>query len=132
MLLRGSKQRQCGAGRELSETNIFYETFIFIKLHKSIRGRKPLKVRAHIFVSGRVQGVFFRQQTQELATRLDVNGWVQNTYDERVEAIFEGEKDDVKRLVEFCKKGPPYARVTRVEVAWEKFAGEFKDFRIHY
>ena len=58
-----------------------------------------------------MQGVFFRQETQELATRLDVKGWVRNTFDERVEAIFEGERDDVEKLVAFCEKGPPYARV---------------------
>ncbi len=91
-----------------------------------------MKARARIFVSGRVQGVFFRQKTQELATRLDVNGWVRNTFDERVEAVFEGERDDVEKLVEFCEKGPPYARVSKVEVAWEKFVGEFKDFRVRY
>jgi acylphosphatase len=91
-----------------------------------------LKVRAHVFVSGRVQGVFFRQQIQELATRIGVNGWVRNTQDDIVEAVFEGEKDDVERLVEFCKKGPPYARVTKVEVAWENFVDEFKDFRVRY
>lgn len=83
-------------------------------------------------MSGRVQGVFFRQQTQDLATRFGVNGWIRNAYDERVEAVFEGEKDDVERLIEFCKKGPPYARVTKVEVDWENFVGEFKDFRVRY
>jgi acylphosphatase len=83
-------------------------------------------------VSGRVQGVFFRQETRELATRLNVTGWVRNTYDDRVEAVFEGEKENLDRLIEFCRRGPPYARVTNVEVVWEKFAGEFKDFRIHY
>lgn len=103
-----------------------------IKHHKSSEGRKPLKVRAHIFVSGRVQGVFFRQETQELAIRSKVTGWVRNTYDARVEAVFEGEKDDVDMLLEFCKKGSPSARVTKVEVSWENFVGEFKDFRVRY
>ena len=79
-----------------------------------------------------MQGVFFRQETQELATRLGVNGWVRNIYDGRVEAVFEGEKDYIEKLIEFCKKGPPYARVAKVEVAWEKFVGEFKDFRVRY
>ena len=89
-----------------------------------------MKARAHVFVGGTVQGVFFRQQTHKLASSFNVNGWVRNTYDGRVEAIFEGEMSNVQRLVEFCKKGPPYARVTRVEVTWEEFAGEFKDFRV--
>ena len=85
-----------------------------------------------MFVSGTVQGVFFRQQTHKLASNSKVNGWVRNTYDDRVEAVFEGEMNDVQRLVEFCKKGPPYARVTKVEVTWEEFTDEFKDFRVRY
>jgi acylphosphatase len=91
-----------------------------------------LKARAHVFVSGRVQGVFFRQETQEVALRFNVTGWVRNTNDDRVEAIFEGEKESVERLVEFCKRGPPYAHVTKVEVAWEDYVGEFESFRIRY
>jgi acylphosphatase len=91
-----------------------------------------LKARAHIFVSGRVQGVFFRQETQEAALRLNVTGWVRNTNDDRVEAIFEGEKENVERLVEFCRRGPLYAHVTEVEVTWEDYADEFEGFRIRY
>jgi acylphosphatase len=91
-----------------------------------------LKARAHVFVNGRVQGVFFRQETRELALRLNVTGWVRNMYDDRVEAIFEGEKENVERLVEFCKRGPPYAHVTKVEVTWEDYVGEFESFRICY
>ena len=91
-----------------------------------------MKVQAHVFVSGRVQGVFFRQETREQATKLNVTGWVRNTYDDRVEAVFAGEKESVDRLIEFCRRGPLYAQVTSVEVVWEKFVGEFKDFRIRY
>jgi acylphosphatase len=96
------------------------------------RGHRQLKVRAHVLVSGEVQGVFFRQETQELANRLNVNGWVRNTHDDRVEAVFEGTEENVEELVEFCKKGPSYARVAKVEVSWENFVGEFKDFRIRF
>lgn len=91
-----------------------------------------MKTRAHVLVSGMVQGVFFRQKTQDLALRLDVVGWVRNTHDGRVEAVFEGEKENVEELVEFCRKGPPYARVLRTEVTWENYVGEFRDFRIRY
>jgi acylphosphatase len=49
-----------------------------------------------------------------------------------VEAVFEGEINNVQRMVEFCKKGPPYARVTKVEVVWEEFVGEFEDFKVRY
>lgn len=91
-----------------------------------------LKARAHVKVSGRVQGVFFRTETQDEAIRQGLTGWVRNLPDGRVEAVFEGEKDRVERLIEFCKRGPPGARVTSVEVVWENYTGEFRDFRIRY
>ena len=89
-------------------------------------------VRAHVYVSGRVQGVFFRTETQDEAIRQGVTGWVRNLPDGRVEAVFEGEKDTVDRLVEFCKRGPPGARITDVAVIMENYAGEFRSFRIRY
>jgi acylphosphatase len=91
-----------------------------------------LKVRAHVFVNGRVQGVFFRTETQDEAVRRGVAGWVRNLSDGRVEAVFEGEKDKVESLVEFCRRGPPGARVTNVEITWSDFTGEFKNFSIRY
>ena len=91
-----------------------------------------MKVRAHIHVSGQVQGVFFRSETQDEAVRYGLTGWVRNLPDGRVEAVFEGEKDRIDRLIEFCRRGPPGARVTRVEVVWENYTGEFRDFRIRY
>jgi len=91
-----------------------------------------MKVRAHVFVSGRVQGVFFRSETRYHARSRGVTGWVRNLPDGRVEAVFEGEKEDVEQLIEFCKRGPPGARVAGVEVKWEKYKGEFQDFRIRY
>jgi len=90
------------------------------------------KVRVHVYVAGRVQGVFFRSEIQDEATRRGVTGWVRNLPDRRVEAVFEGEREKVDRLVEFCRRGPPGARVTRVEVSWEDYTGEFRDFRIRY
>jgi len=89
-------------------------------------------VRAHVFVSGRVQGVFFRSETQDEAIRRSLTGWVRNILDGRVEAVFEGEKENVERLIEFCRRGPHGARVTRVDVSWENYTGEFKGFRIRY
>jgi len=91
-----------------------------------------LKVRAHVYVSGRVQGVFFRSETEYEAVRRNVCGWVKNLPDGRVEAVFEGEKEAVKELLEFCKRGPRGARVSEVEVNWEEYRGEFKGFRIRY
>jgi acylphosphatase len=89
-------------------------------------------VRAHVFVSGRVQGVFFRSEIRHEAKKRGLRGWVRNLPDGRVEAVFEGEEKSVKELIEFCKRGPPGARVTSVDVSWEQPTGEFKDFEIKY
>jgi len=91
---------------------------------------RNMKVRVRIFVSGRVQGVFFRVETRYEAMKRNVAGWVRNTSGGRVEAIFEGEREDVEKLIEFCRKGPSGARVTKVDVQWEEYSGEFKDFKI--
>ncbi len=91
-----------------------------------------MKARAHVVVSGRVQGVFFRSETQDEANRRNVSGWVRNLPDGRVEAVFEGEKEDVDRLIEFCRRGPPGARVSRVDVHWEDYVGEFRGFKVRY
>lgn len=93
---------------------------------------KEIKKRAHIFVSGLVQGVFFRSFTQKNAKKLGLSGWVRNTQDGRVEVVVEGEKERIEKLVEYLKKGPPLARVEKVEVNWENFVGEFSDFEIKY
>jgi acylphosphatase len=83
-----------------------------------------------VIVSGRVQGVFFRYQTRNVAKKLGVTGWVRNSPDERVEAVFEGEKEKVEKIVEFCKTGPPGAKVNNIDVKWETYSGEFRDFEI--
>lgn len=91
-----------------------------------------VKARAHVFVSGRVQGVFFRQTIQQRAESHGIMGWVKNLPDGRVEAVFEGEEDAVKALVGFSRKGPSGAIVTGFSVDWEPFTGEFGDFEITY
>ena len=91
-----------------------------------------MKVRAHVFVSGKVQGVFFRARTMERAVRSGLTGWVRNLPDGRVEAVFEGEEEAVKALVEFCRRGPKGAVVTGVDLTWEPFTGEFVDFRMRH
>ena len=91
-----------------------------------------MKSRAHVFVSGRVQGIFFRLETKHKADRYNVKGWVRNLPDSRVEAVFEGEEEAVKALIEFCKRGPPGARVTNVDLRWENFTGEFDAFKVRY
>lgn len=91
-----------------------------------------MKARAHVYVSGRVQGVFFRAETVEFAERLGVCGWVRNLSDGRVEALFEGDREDVEKAVDFCGKGPPGAHVRDLDIKWEDWRGEFHDFRIRY
>ena len=71
---------------------------------------------AHVLVSGRVQGVFFRQSTQECAQALELSGFVRNLTDGRVEALFIGERAAVREAVAFVRRGPPAARVSAVEV----------------
>lgn len=90
------------------------------------------KVRAHIFVSGFVQGVFFRAETQKMAQELDVQGWVKNTEDGRVEAILEGEKERVEKIIAWVKTGPPGAVVKKVDVRREEYKGDFRNFEIRY
>jgi acylphosphatase len=88
--------------------------------------------RARVVVAGRVQGVFFRYSAQELANRLNVLGWVKNRWDGKVEAVFEGERNVVKHMIEWCHKGPPGAHVQSVDTHWEDYVGEFDQFSIIY
>jgi acylphosphatase len=80
--------------------------------------------RARVVVRGRVQGVFFRAKTRDRASSLGLGGWVRNNNDGSVEAVFEGERERVYSMVEWCRRGPSYARVDDVEVAWEEPQGE--------
>jgi acylphosphatase len=91
-----------------------------------------MKTRAHVFVSGRVQGVFFRSETRYEAKRRNVAGWVRNTWDGRVEAVFEGEKEDVEKVIDFCRRGPSGARVMKIDIRWEDYIEEFKEFKVRY
>lgn len=88
--------------------------------------------RVHVYIYGHVQGVFFRYHTQKLARKLGVVGWVRNLPDGRVESVMEGEEEALKKMLEFCRVGPPGAFVEKVEEKWEKPTGEFSDFEIRY
>jgi len=90
------------------------------------------KIRAHVFVSGKVQGVYFRQNTKQVATQHNVTGWVRNLPDGRVEAILEGNEAAVNEVIKWCHVGPPKASVQDVSVKFEKYTGEFADFDISY
>lgn len=90
------------------------------------------KVRAHVVIRGRVQGVFFRLETKHAADRYGVFGWVKNQRDGTVAALFEGPKEKVASLLEWCKQGPPLSNVESVDLKWENYSGEFDRFDITY
>ena len=91
------------------------------------------KVRAHVIITGRVQGVFFRMETQRAAQRIGgVTGWVRNKRDGSVEALFEGDKTQVGKVLEWCHVGSPNSNVKNVNVEWEEYAGEFSRFDVTY
>ena len=81
-------------------------------------------VRAHVWVSGRVQGVFFRACAEDEARAHGVAGWVRNTRDGRVEAVFEGDRAAVEAMIRWCHRGSPGAVVSGVDVAWKDPQGE--------
>lgn len=89
-------------------------------------------LRAHVYIHGRVQGVFFRASTRDEAQTIGIKGWVKNCSNGSVEAVFEGGKNTVDKIVNWCKKGPTGAYVERVDVSWEKYLGEFNEFTIVY
>jgi acylphosphatase len=88
--------------------------------------------RVHVSVSGRVQGVFFRAETQRAAMGFNLTGWVRNVPDGRVEAVFEGEDTNVDKMLAWCHVGPPVARVQEVITNEEPYTGEFRNFSIKY
>jgi acylphosphatase len=80
--------------------------------------------RAHVVVRGRVQGIYFRAEARSRASSLGVSGWVQNTAEGAVEAVFEGPAERVSSMVEWCRRGPRGALVSDVEVEWQTPRGE--------
>ncbi len=82
-------------------------------------------------VSGRVQGVLFRQSARAKALELKLTGFAKNLLDGKVEIVVEGEKEKVQEFAEWVKQGPPLAKVENVEIVKEEYTGEFKDFDIH-
>ena len=84
----------------------------------------------HVIISGRVQGVFFRVTTQETAQRLGVTGRIKNRYDGNVEALFQGNETQLKRMIDYCHEGPEHARVDQVEVNKHSVSEVYEQFRI--
>lgn len=90
------------------------------------------KARVHVFIAGRVQGVFFRAHTRDEARARGLKGWVRNLPDGRVEALFEGEMTAVNGMLAWCHQGPPFAYVHKVDIDWQPYQGDLADFRIAY
>ncbi len=96
-------------------------------------GNKSMEyLRVKVIIHGIVQGVFFRASTRDEAIRTGVGGWVRNLPDGTVQALFEGEKKKVEEIIGWCHKGPPGARVDKVEIEWETYRGEYRLFDIRY
>lgn len=87
------------------------------------------KVGAAVKVTGRVQGVWFRQSTKQTAQIYGVCGWVRNCPDGSVEAVFEGEEPAVHAVIDWCRSGPELARVADLQIAWQPTTG-YTDFRV--
>ena len=88
------------------------------------------RTRRHVIVSGRVQGVFFRDTTRRKARERGVHGWVRNAHDGTVEAVFEGEPAAVEAMLDFCRRGPERARVDRLEVQTDQPLEGLEGFEI--
>lgn len=88
------------------------------------------KVRARIFIDGNVQNVGFRYAAKTRADRFGIKGFIKNLSEGGVEALFEGEAGAVDRMIEYCKVGPFGAKIKEVEIRWEEYKNEFKDFQI--
>jgi acylphosphatase len=88
--------------------------------------------RVHVYISGRVQGVFFRTETQRMAKSFNLAGWVRNMADDRVEACFEGKDENIDKMLQWCHIGPSAARVEKVLTEEEPYTGEFRDFNVKY
>lgn len=89
-----------------------------------------VKIRIHLLLSGRVQGVLFRQTARAKALELGLTGWAKNLLDGKVEIVVEGQKGKVGQFVEWAKQGPPLSRVDALEAAEEEYTGEFENFLI--
>ena len=86
--------------------------------------------RAHVRISGQVQGVFFRDSTRQKAEELNLAGWVKNLPDGRVEAVFEGPPDGVKEMLRWCEEGPQQATVENIDTDIEDPVGDLSGFEV--
>ncbi|MDZ7832895.1 MAG: acylphosphatase [Desulfobacterales bacterium] len=90
------------------------------------------KKRVRAIIEGRVQGVNFRMETMRAAEQIGVNGWVRNKSDGNVEALIEGDAEKVDQMLEWCRKGPPVANVTDIDITEETYKGDMQGFDVRY
>lgn len=88
--------------------------------------------KVHLIISGRVQGVFFRAHTKEVADSLGLKGYVRNLPGGAVEAVAVGNEEKIKEFITWCKKGPQHAEVTDVKINYPEIKEEFKEFEVRY
>ena len=88
------------------------------------------RVRRHVWILGRVQGVNFRNAAKQVADQLRVTGWIKNLEDGQVEAVFEAPWEVLEQMLVWCQRGPPNARVEEIKVQSEPATGEFFQFRV--
>lgn len=86
--------------------------------------------QVHVLISGFVRGIGFRSFVRSNAQHLGLTGWVKNLPNGWVEAVFEGEEEKIKEMIEICRQGPPMAEVERLETEWSNATGEFLGFEI--
>ena len=86
--------------------------------------------QVNLIISGRVQGVFYRASCEEVAQSLGLKGWVCNLPTGQVEVLAQGEKEKIEKLISWCKKGPPSAKVSDVKVEWQESAELLENFEI--
>lgn len=98
-------------------------------------GRMPailsiMNIRAEIIITGRVQGVFFRQGVKHTALELGLVGWVRNEPDGTVRIVAQGQREQLQKLVEWCKKGTEWTKIEHVQPEWKEATGEFERFEV--
>lgn len=99
---------------------------------KQIKENSGEMRRVHLTISGRVQGVLFRANTKRQAELIGVKGWVKNLDEDKVEAIAEGNEEQIKKFIAYCKRGPDEARVNDVKIEDQEYKSEFRGFSIRY
>ena len=91
-----------------------------------------VKQSVHILVTGKVQGVFFRQATKVVATKNNVTGWVKNLENGQVEILIEGDDKNVKSVIDWCHNGPANSRVDEIKIEQQEFSGRYSNFEVLY